>query len=66
MESDNFPSLLYSEIAGFIISLLGCALFSFLETTVTALRLFKLKELSTSTTRYKKLLETLEENPIKF
>lgn len=63
MQSDNFSSLLYSEIAGFVISLLGCALFSFLETTVTALRLFKLKELATSTTRYKKLLETLEENP---
>ncbi len=63
MEPDNFSSLLYSEIAGFVVSLLGCALFSFLETTVTALRLFKLKELATSTTRYKKLFETLEENP---
>lgn len=63
MESDFFWSLLYSEIAGFILALLGCALFSFLETSVTALRLFKLKELATSTTRYKKLLDTLENNP---
>ncbi len=63
MESDFFWSLLYSEIAGFILALLGCALFSFLETSVTALRLFKLKELATSTTRYKKLLDTLESNP---
>lgn len=60
MEPD---SLIYSEIVGFVFSLFGCALFSFLETTVTALRLFKLRELATSTTRYKKLLETLEANP---
>jgi CBS domain containing-hemolysin-like protein len=63
MEPDHFWGLLYTEIAGFILALLSCALFSFLETSVTALRLFKLKELATSTTRYKKLLETLENNP---
>ena len=63
MEPDHFWGLLYSEIAGFIVALLSCALFSFLETSVTALRLFKLKELATSTSRYKKLLETLEDNP---
>lgn len=63
MEPDHFWGLLYSEIAGFILALLSCALFSFLETSVTALRLFKLKELATSTTRYKMLLDTLENNP---
>jgi putative hemolysin len=39
------------------------ALFSFLETSVTALRLFKLKELSKRTSRYQGLLQTLEKNP---
>ncbi len=63
MEPDHFWGLLYSEIAGFIIAIISCALFSFLETTVTALRLFKLKELATSAKRYKTLLETLENNP---
>lgn len=63
MEPDHFWGLLYSEIAGFIIALLSCALFSFLETSVTALRLFKLKELATTTPRYKGILETLENNP---
>lgn len=63
MEPDHFWGLLYSEVAGFIIALFSCALFSFLETTVTALRLFKLKELATTTPRYKRILETLENNP---
>lgn len=63
MEPDHFSGLLYSEITGFIIAIMSCALFSFLETTITALRLFKLKELATSTKRYKMLLETLENNP---
>lgn len=56
-------SLLYGEIVLFVLSLLGCALFSFIETSVTALRLFKLKEIATGTTGYKNLLETLEDNP---
>lgn len=64
MEPDHlFWSLLYGEIAGFVIALLGCGLFSFLETSVTALRLFKLKEIAISTTGYKKLLDTLENSP---
>ncbi len=62
MEPDQL-SLLYGEIALFIVSLLGCALFSFLETSVTALRLFKLKEIATGTTGYKALLDALENNP---
>lgn len=62
MEPDQL-SLLYGEIALFLISLLGCALFSFIETSITALRLFKLKEIATGTTGYKALLDTLENNP---
>jgi putative hemolysin len=54
---------LYYQIIGFLISLLGCALFSFLETSVTALRLFKLKELATTAPRYQELFKTLEEHP---
>lgn len=63
MEPEHFWGLLYSEMAGFVVALLSCALFSFLETSVTALRLFKLKELATTTPRYKGLLDTLENNP---
>ncbi|MBY0109682.1 MAG: hemolysin family protein [Candidatus Babeliaceae bacterium] len=47
----------------FVISLGFCALYSFLETTITAMRLFKLKEISQSTSGYKNLLATLEEHP---
>ena len=46
-----------------LISLGFFALFAFLETSITALRLFKLKELARSTGRYKALFETLENNP---
>lgn len=62
MEPDQV-SLLYGEFALFFLSLLGCALFSFIETSITALRLFKLKEIATGTTRYAALLDTLENNP---
>lgn len=48
----------------FIISLLLCAVFSFLETSITALRLFKLKELAKKTGgRYKGLLAAVEKEP---
>lgn len=56
-------SALYVEIIGFIVSLAFCSLFAFLETSVTALRLFKLKELSKKTDRYKQLFQTLEQQP---
>ncbi len=39
------------------------ALFAFLETAFTALRLFKLKELSNKMTRYKRLFEAWEKTP---
>lgn len=61
MESTD--PLLYSELIGFIISLCCCALFSFLETTITALRLFKLKEIASTAPRYQELFKTLEERP---
>jgi len=48
--------------------LLACALIvratlSFLETSITALRLFRLKELAHTTTQYLPLLQTLEQTP---
>jgi CBS domain containing-hemolysin-like protein len=39
------------------------ALFSFLETSITALRLFKLRELAKTYERYETLFESLEQNP---
>lgn len=62
---EEIPHSLISmpQIIGFILSLAICALFSFLETSITALRLFKLKELAQSTSKYKVLFQTLEKNP---
>lgn len=45
------------------IALILRATLSFLETSITALRLFRLKELAHSTTQYQPLLQTLEKNP---
>lgn len=56
-------NILVIEFIGFIIALLFCALFSFLETSVTTLRLFKLKELATATKRYQSLFQILEKSP---
>jgi putative hemolysin len=47
----------------FVVALFVRAVFSFLETSITGLRLFKLKELARSTDRYKRLFQTLEKNP---
>ena len=51
------------QIIGFVLALGLCAVFSFLETSITALRLFKLKELSSSTKKYTELFNSLEKNP---
>jgi putative hemolysin len=51
------------QLSYFGVSLLLCALFSFLETSITALRLFNLNELSKSTGGYKTLLAVLEKEP---
>lgn len=50
-------------IVVFLISLCIRAVFSFLETSITALRLFKLKELASSNSRYEQLFVALEKNP---
>jgi CBS domain containing-hemolysin-like protein len=47
----------------FLISLFSAALFAFLETAFTALRLFKLKELEVSVAKYKTLFNAWEKNP---
>jgi magnesium and cobalt exporter, CNNM family len=51
------------SIIGFVVSLFACSLFSFLETSITAMRLFKLKELARRIGKYHFLFETLEKNP---
>lgn len=63
MEESIPLSSLYFEIIAFIVSLAFCSLFSFLETSVTALRLFRLKEISSRTDKYKRLLNILEQEP---
>jgi CBS domain containing-hemolysin-like protein len=50
-------------IALFFLALLIRATFAFLETSITALRLFKLKELAHSITGYDSLFAALEKNP---
>lgn len=47
----------------FVGALVLCALFSFLETSITALRLFKLKELAQKLGRYRELFVSLEQTP---
>jgi len=57
-------STLYIQLILFFVSLCICALYSFLETSVTALRLFKLKELADEVGgKYKKVFHVLENNP---
>jgi putative hemolysin len=61
-EATLYYSLILESIA-FLVALLFCALFSFLETSVTALRLFQLKELASTTDKYQSLFHTLENSP---
>ena len=56
------PSLLV-QLGYFALSLFFCSLFSFLETAVTALRLFNLSEITKSTRGYSNLLTALEKEP---
>jgi len=56
-------SILYIEIVIFAISLVFAALFAFLETSFTALRLFKLRELEASVSKYKMLFRSWERHP---
>ncbi len=52
-----------AEIIIFLTALTFSALFAFLETAFTALRLFKLKELQMSVAKYKSLFASWEKNP---
>lgn len=58
-------SQLITPIICFFIALTIRAMFAFLETSITALRLFKLKELAHTTGRYELLFQTLEKDPHK-
>jgi len=49
----------------FLLALGTRGLFAFLETSITALRLYKLKELARATGRYESLFNALEKNPHK-
>ncbi|CAN5203639.1 hemolysin family protein [soil metagenome] len=62
MECVSTVSLTW-PIVFFFIGLSLRALFSFLETSVTALRLYKLKELAKNYSRYEGLFQSLETNP---
>jgi len=65
MEPPLVTTTFLTPIIFFIISLIACAIFSFIETSITALRLFKLKELSDETKRYNTLFQALEKEPQK-
>lgn len=54
---------LIAPIALFFIGLTCRAIFSFLETSITALRLFKLKEMALGYPKYQALFQILEHNP---
>jgi len=47
----------------FLVSLACCALFSFIETCITAVRLFKLKEIAKGTSKYRNLFHVFETSP---
>ena len=63
MSSEITNPLLSIQLIYFATALFFCALFSFLETAVTALRLFNLNEIAKSTRGYTRLLTTLEKEP---
>lgn len=60
---DSLSTSLTFPIVCFFIALSLRALFSFLETSITALRLFKLKELANTYGRYSDLFKSLETSP---
>ncbi|MBN1549372.1 HlyC/CorC family transporter [Candidatus Babeliales bacterium] len=59
----SLGNLLYIKFPLFLVSLICLAFASFLETAVTAIRLFKIKEIATTKKRYTLLLQELEKNP---
>jgi len=58
-------STFYIGVVAFFISLLLFGIFSFIETSITALRLFKLRELTKKTNHYATLFKSLETKPQK-
>ena len=56
-------TLLSLEITIFFFALFFAALFAFLETSFTALRLFRLKELEAGIVKYKSLFQLWEQTP---
>jgi len=60
---DSLLASLQIPIVFFFVALLLRAIFSFLETSITALRLFKLKELAQTTGHYEALFQALEQTP---
>lgn len=60
---DSLLSSLQLPVILFFVALGLRAVFSFLETSITALRLFKLKELAQTTGHYEALFQALEQSP---
>ena len=61
--SDVSGGMFFAATIAFVVALLLCGLLSLLETSITTLRLFKLKGLASRTGRYKKIFDLLERNP---
>ena len=59
----SFLSLLSTDIIVFIIAVVACATFAFLETSITKMRIFNITELKNSTQKYYSILTLLEKNP---
>ena len=60
---EQYTQVLSTNVILFFLSLITCALLSFLETSITAMRLFKLKELELTTPQYKHLFEAFDKHP---
>ncbi len=57
------PLQLWIKLLCLGVALFACALYSFMETSITALRLFKIKQLSEKLSHYKALFIALEQDP---
>lgn len=60
---ETLESSILGEVGGLAVALVATALFSFIETSVTALKYFELKEIGKRNPRYKGLIHLLEHNP---
>ena len=59
----SVPHPLWIKCAFLALALTACAFYSFMETSITALRLFKIKQLSEKLAHYKTLFVALEQDP---